>query len=109
LCADNIDVEVVDLRSLTPLDLETVLESTRRTGRLVIAHEAVERGGVGAEIAAEVQREIFEHLEAPVARVASPFSPVPASPDLEKSWVPGEDKIAAAIAQMVGRKCSAAT
>jgi pyruvate dehydrogenase E1 component beta subunit len=101
LAADDIDVEVVDLRSLTPLDLETILESTRRTRRLVIAHEAVERSGVGAEIAAQIQHELFEQLEAPVARVASPFSPVPASPDLERHFVPSEDQVAAAISRAV--------
>jgi pyruvate dehydrogenase E1 component beta subunit len=100
LAADDIDVEVIDLRSLAPLDFETILASTRRTRRLLIAHEAVEQGGVSAEIAARVQQQVFEHLLAPVARIGAAFAPVPASLELEKSFVPGAEQITAAIAAL---------
>ena len=71
---------MIDPRTLVPFDLETVLESVRRTNRLVVAHEAVEHGGFGAEIAAEVQAAAFDYLDAPIERVGAPFEPVPLSP-----------------------------
>lgn len=88
LAADGVSAEVIDLRSLQPLDLDTVLGSVVRTGRLVVAHEAVTQGGFGAEIAARVQEAAWAELAAPVARVGAPFVPPPFSPELERAFVP---------------------
>jgi pyruvate/2-oxoglutarate/acetoin dehydrogenase E1 component len=77
LAADGVEAEVIDTRTLVPFDLQTVVESVRRTNRLVVAHEAVEHGGFGAEIAAQVQEAAFDFLDAPVERVGAPFTPVP--------------------------------
>jgi pyruvate/2-oxoglutarate/acetoin dehydrogenase E1 component len=88
LVEQRVDAEVIDLRTLSPLDLSTVLESVGRTGQLVIAHEAVRAGGFGAELAAQVQEAAFYELKAPIGRVAAPFSPVPASLELERHFIP---------------------
>jgi len=101
---DGISLEIIDPRSLSPLDLETIVSSVKKTGRLVIVHEAVEDGGVGAEIAAKVQRAAFYYLDSPIERVAAPAAPVPASPTLEKSFLPGKDKIARALRKILGEK-----
>jgi pyruvate dehydrogenase E1 component beta subunit len=93
LAADGIEAEVIDPRSLVPLDLETIVRSVEKTNRLVIAHEAVEHGGFGAEIAAEVQAVAFDHLDAPIERVGAPFTPVPLSPPLEDAYIPGANDI----------------
>jgi len=97
LAGEGVDVEVIDPRTVAPLDLETIVESVRRTSRVVVAHEAVRYGGAGAEIAASVQEAAFDHLDGPVLRVGAPFSPVPASPVLEDAFVPGADEIEAAV------------
>jgi len=89
-------LEVVDLRSLVPLDMETVLESVRRTGRLLIVHEAVQDFGAGAEIAAHVAAELFDELRTPVRRLGTPAVPMPFSPELERSLLPGSKAIASA-------------
>jgi pyruvate/2-oxoglutarate/acetoin dehydrogenase E1 component len=105
LAADGIEPEVIDPRTLVPLDLETIVESVKRTGRLVVAHEAVEHGGFGAEIAAQVQSAAFDFLDAPVARVGAPFAPVPLSPPLEDAYLPGTDEVVAAVrATMSGKQ-----
>jgi acetoin:2,6-dichlorophenolindophenol oxidoreductase subunit beta len=96
LSADGIEAEVIDPRTLVPLDLERIAGSVRRTGRAVIAHEAVSAGGVGAEIAAAVQDAAFDCLEAPIQRVGAPFTPVPVSPRLEDAYRPGAEEIHAA-------------
>jgi pyruvate dehydrogenase E1 component beta subunit len=96
LAADGIEAEVIDPRTLVPLDLDAIVASVRRTNRLVIAHEAVTHGGFGAEIAAAVQAAAFDDLDAPIARVGAPFTPVPFSPPLEDAYVPGADEIVAA-------------
>jgi pyruvate dehydrogenase E1 component beta subunit len=95
----GIDAEIIDPRTLVPLDLDTILESVARTNRLVIAHEAVTHGGWGAELAAQVQEHAFDDLDAPVVRVGAPFSPVPFSPPLEDAYLPGAEEIAAACAR----------
>jgi pyruvate/2-oxoglutarate/acetoin dehydrogenase E1 component len=95
---------VIDLRSLAPLDMGTVVESVRKTNRLVIAHEAVRQGGLGAEIAAQVQEAAFDWLDAPIARVGAPFAPMPASPALEDSFVPGSAEIVLAVERLLERK-----
>jgi pyruvate dehydrogenase E1 component beta subunit len=93
----GIEAEVIDPRTLVPLDLAAIVDSVRRTGRLVVAHEAVEHGGFGAEIAAQVQAEAFDYLDAPIERVGAPFAPIPLSPSLEDAYLPGvEDLVAAA-------------
>ncbi|HEY6031135.1 MAG TPA: pyruvate dehydrogenase complex E1 component subunit beta [Gaiellaceae bacterium] len=102
LAADGIEVEVVDPRTLVPLDLETILGSVARTHRLVVAHEAVRHGGFGAELAAQVQEAAFDQLDAPVARVGAPFEPVPFSPPLEDDWLPGRADVAAAVRSVLG-------
>ena len=94
---DGVEVEVIDPRTLVPLDLDAIAESVKRTGRLVIAHEAVAHGGFGAEIAAQVQEAAFDYLDAPIARVGAPFAPIPLSPPLEDAYLPGADEIVAAV------------
>ena len=94
---DGIEAEVIDPRTLVPLDLAAIVASVERTNRLVVAHEAVEHGGFGAEIAAQVQAAAFDHLDAPVTRVGAPFAPVPLSAPLEDAYVPGADEIVAAV------------
>jgi 2-oxoisovalerate dehydrogenase E1 component len=90
-------VEVVDLRSLVPLDLDTVLESVGKTKRLVITHESVRSCGPGAEIAAAVGEELFGELAAPIARVAASFTPVPRSGVLEAACRPDAARVGEAI------------
>jgi acetoin:2,6-dichlorophenolindophenol oxidoreductase subunit beta len=93
----DVDCEVIDPRTLVPLDLDTIVASVRKTNRLVIAHEAVEFGGFGAEIAAAVTEAAFDYLDAPPVRVGAPFTPVPLSPPLEDAYLPGRDDIKEAV------------
>jgi pyruvate dehydrogenase E1 component beta subunit len=93
LSSAGIDAEVIDPRTLVPLDVQALGDSVRRTGRAVIAHEAVSSGGFGAEIAAQVQDAAFECLESPIGRVGAPFTPVPVSPPLEDAYRPGADQV----------------
>ena len=102
LAADGIAVEVIDPRTLVPLDLGTIVESVARTHRLVVAHEAVVHGGFGAEIAAQVQEAAFDELDAPIGRVGAPFAPVPFSPPLEDAYLPGRSDVAAAVRSVLG-------
>jgi acetoin:2,6-dichlorophenolindophenol oxidoreductase subunit beta len=104
LSSTGFSIEVIDPRSLSPLDIDTIVNSVKKTGRLIIAHEAVEHGGIGAEIATRVQREAFYYLDSPIARVAAPFAPVPASPALEKSFVPGKTEIVGAAQRAMDRQ-----
>jgi pyruvate/2-oxoglutarate/acetoin dehydrogenase E1 component len=94
-------VEVIDLRSLVPLDLDTVLRSAERTGRVLVVHEAVQDFGAGAEIAARVGEELFDVLRTPVKRLGAPSVPMPFSPDLEQAIMPQAGAIAAACEQLV--------
>ncbi|MCW3013063.1 MAG: Transketolase central region [Solirubrobacterales bacterium] len=89
-------LEVIDLRSLVPLDMETVIASVRRTGRLLVVHEAVQDFGAGGEIAARVADELFDELRTPVRRIGTPSVPMPFSPELERTLLPGAAAIAAA-------------
>jgi pyruvate dehydrogenase E1 component beta subunit len=102
LAEEGIELEVIDPRTLVPLDLDTIVESVSRTHRLVIAHEAVTHGGFGAEIAAQVQEAAFDELDAPIARVGAPFSPVPFSPPLEDAYLPGRTEVTAAARAVAG-------
>ncbi len=103
LAAENISAEVLDPRSVSPLDIETIVESVKKTSRLIVAHEAVEQGGIGAEIVARVQREAFYYLDSPIIRVAAPFAPVPASPVLEEKFRPTNAEIIAAVRRALGQ------
>ena len=106
LTAEGIEVEVIDPRTLVPLDVDAILESVRRTHRLVVAHEAVAHGGFGAEIAAQVQSASFDELDAPIIRVGAPFTPVPFSPPLEDAYLPGRDEVVAAVRAVLGARTS---
>jgi pyruvate/2-oxoglutarate/acetoin dehydrogenase E1 component len=99
--ASSVSIEVLDLRSLVPLDIDTVLQSVQRTGRLLVVHEAVQDFGGGAEIAARVGEELFDLLLAPVRRLGTPSVPMPFNPALERSLLPGPDAIAAAAQALV--------
>jgi 2-oxoisovalerate dehydrogenase E1 component len=98
---DGISVEVIDLRTVAPLDTATILESVARTSRLLIAHEAVVPFGIGAEIAATVAHEAFWELDAPIERIGAPPTPPPYAPELERAWLPDRNAIADAIRRVV--------
>ena len=97
LAEDGIDVEVIDLRTIVPLDLETVEESVRKTGRLVVAVEAPSFCSVGAEVAAAVQEGVFNYLDSPVIRVGAPHSPIPHSPPMIAALVPTASDVERAV------------
>jgi pyruvate/2-oxoglutarate/acetoin dehydrogenase E1 component len=94
--AEGISADVVDPRTISPLDIETMVNSVKKTSRMIVVHEAVEQGGIGAEIVARVQQEAFHYLDSPIGRVAAPFAPVPASPALEMKFLPGKSEILSA-------------
>jgi pyruvate dehydrogenase E1 component beta subunit len=100
LAKDGINAEVIDLRTLVPLDKDTILGSIAKTHKLVIVHEAVKTGGFGGEIAALVAEEGFDLLDAPIKRITAPDTPVPFSPILEKTFLPDEGKIIQAVKDM---------
>ena len=102
VAADGISVEVIDLRTVAPLDLVPVLESVHKTSRLLIAHEAVLPFGIGAEIAAAVAREAFWDLDAPIERIGAAPTPPPYAPGLEHAWLPDREDIAAALRRLAG-------
>lgn len=97
LAQEGIDVEVIDLRTISPLDRESILASVAKTNRLVVVHEAVAEFGVGAEVITTVVEHGFWSLDAPIERVAAAFTPAPYSPALEAAWLPQRDDIVAAI------------
>jgi pyruvate/2-oxoglutarate/acetoin dehydrogenase E1 component len=101
LAAEGISCEVIDPRTLVPLDEDTICGSVKRTGKLVIVHEAVKRGGVGAEIAAIVMEKVFDYLDAPIKRVAGLNTPVPYNKDLEARWLPNDTDIIAAVREVM--------
>ncbi len=100
LAGNDIDTEVVDARTLAPLDKGTILESVRKTGRLVVLHEATRTGGFAGEIAAIVSEEAFGFLKAPFKRVTGPDIPVPFSPPLEKFYLPDENEVVKAVMEL---------
>ncbi|MEW5984543.1 MAG: alpha-ketoacid dehydrogenase subunit beta [Acidobacteriota bacterium] len=102
LRADGIDAEVIDLRSIQPLDEETILASVEKTGRIVIAHESPVRGGFGGEIAAVVAEKALGFLDAPVQRVGAPWTPVPFGQVLVDAYVPSEAAIIRAVRATLG-------
>jgi len=103
LAQDGISVEVVDPRTLSPLDMDTIVESVKKTHRLVVVHEEVKFAGSGAEIAASVAEEAFDYLDAPIKRIGAPFTPVPFSPTLEDAFIPSEEDIISAVKEVVGK------
>jgi 2-oxoisovalerate dehydrogenase E1 component beta subunit len=99
--AEGIDAEVVDLRTLLPLDEETILASVARTGKAIILHEATRTGGIGAEVAAVISEKCFEHLDAPLVRVTAPDTPVPFAPGMEAFFLPNAEKVRRAARALV--------
>ncbi len=97
VAAEGVSVEVLDLRTLLPMDRGRILETVKKTGRALIVHEATRTGGPGGEIAALIAEHAFLHLDAPIVRVAPPDTPVPYSPPLEEFFLPNAAKIAEAI------------
>lgn len=101
--ASDVDVEVVDLRWIDPLDVETIVRSVQKTSKVVVAHEANVTGGFGAEVAARISADAFDYLDAPVARVGLPDVRVPAAPHLQAALFPSADSIAHALREMAVR------
>jgi len=101
LVTEGLDIEVLDLRTLKPLDTEAVLGSAAKTGRVLVVHAANRLSGLGAEIASLIGEEVFEHLDAPVRRLGGLDVPVPFSPPLEKAYRPDAARIAAAVKELV--------
>ena len=102
LAKEAVSVEVLDLRSINPLDEEAILASVRKTGRLVIVHEAPVFGGFGGEVAALVAEKALGYLDAPVLRVGAPWTPVPFGPVMVKEYLPNEETITKAIRSTLG-------
>jgi len=94
---DGISVEVLDLRTLLPLDEEAILATAAKTGKVIVLHEATRTGGPGGEVAALIAERVFEYLDAPIVRMAPPDTPVPYSPPLEETFLPNADKVGKAI------------
>jgi pyruvate/2-oxoglutarate/acetoin dehydrogenase E1 component len=100
---EGVSVEVVDPRTLQPLDEQALVDSVKKTNRCVVAHEAVVRGGFGAEVAAVIQHQAFDWLDAPIERVGSKFTPIPFAPVMENFVVPHASDVLDAIHRTVGR------
>jgi pyruvate dehydrogenase E1 component beta subunit len=103
LAKDGVDCEVVDLRSLSPLDIDTVLESVEKTGRLVCVDEANPRCSIAADVSAQVAQKAFGALKGPIEMVTPPHVPVPFSPPLEDAYIPSAAQIAAAVKRTLGQ------
>jgi pyruvate/2-oxoglutarate/acetoin dehydrogenase E1 component len=102
VAADGISVEVVDLRTVAPLDRETINESVRKTGRVVLLSDAPIVGGVLAEVAAGIQESVLDYLDAPIVRLGGRHSPIPHSPPLFEALVPSLESVSAALREIVG-------
>jgi pyruvate dehydrogenase E1 component beta subunit len=102
LADSGVSAEVIDLRTLLPLDMATIAASVSKTHRVLIAHEAVLNGGFGAEVAARIGSELFDELDTPVVRIGCPFAPIPFAPDLERTLLPGGQDIVRAVRLMPG-------
>jgi pyruvate dehydrogenase E1 component beta subunit len=98
---EGIGVEVLDLRTLNPMDKEGILESVRKTGKAIVVHEACRRGGVGGDIAAMIMEEAYDDLDGPVQRIAGKNTPIPYNIDLEKVCVPTVEEIVEGVLKMV--------
>ena len=103
LASEGIQPEVVDLRTLRPLDMETVVQSVKKTHHAVVVEEAPKQGGFGAEVAAQIQHQAFEYLNAPVERVAGEEVPIPYSMPLERLAIPDADRVARAVRKMLAQ------
>ena len=101
LDADGVQAEVIDLRSLAPLDREAILTSVAKTSRALLLYEATRTGGIGGELAAIIAEEAFEYLDAPIMRIASQDAPVPYAPQLESAFLPSVDKVVAGAKRLV--------
>jgi pyruvate dehydrogenase E1 component beta subunit len=101
LSQEGIEIEVLDPRTLLPFDCEALVNSVKKTGRLLIAHEACKTGGMGGEIAAIAAKEAFGYLDAPIERVGAPDVPVPFSPPLENYYIPQKEDIVATVRKMI--------
>jgi 2-oxoisovalerate dehydrogenase E1 component beta subunit len=97
---DGVSVEIIDLRTVMPWDKAAVLESARKTSKVLVLHEDTRTGGFGAEIAATVAEEAFEDLDAPVRRIAAPDTPVPFSPPLEKAFIPQVEDVTKGLREL---------
>jgi len=104
LAKEGIAVEVIDPRTISPLDTDSIIESVEKTGRLVVVDEANPMCGMASEIASVVACEALDCLEAPVVKVTAPHTPVPATPDLEADYVPSAPRIEAAVRKVLGRR-----
>ena len=103
MAGEGVSLEVIDPRSLSPLDEETILNSVKKTHRLLIVHEEVRFAGSGAEIAAIAAEKAFDYLDSPILRIGAPFTPVPFSPVLEQEFIPSEEKILQAAKELLGK------
>jgi 2-oxoisovalerate dehydrogenase E1 component beta subunit len=101
LARDGVEAEVLDLRTLAPLDRDAVIETVAKTGRALLLHEATRTGGIGGELAAIIAEEAFEYLDAPVVRVASADTPVPYAPPLEAAFLPNVEKVMSAAKRLM--------
>jgi pyruvate/2-oxoglutarate/acetoin dehydrogenase E1 component len=101
LARDGVEAEVLDLRSLAPLDREAIVTTVAKTSKVMLLHESTRIGGIGGELAAIISEEAFEHLDAPVVRVASADTPVPYAPQLEAAFLPNVEKVVAAAKRLV--------
>lgn len=97
---DRIEAEVVDLRSLVPLDRQAILESVKHTNKVLIVHEDTLTGGIGAELSAILAEDLFEYLDGPITRVAAPDAPFPYAPPLEEAFIPNTEKVLAAARKL---------
>jgi 2-oxoisovalerate dehydrogenase E1 component beta subunit len=93
LAEEGISVEVVDLRTLVPLDRDLVCESVRKTSKVLLLHEDTRTGGMAGELTATITERVFEYLDGPVVRVTAPDTPVPYSPPLEEAFLPNAEKV----------------
>jgi 2-oxoisovalerate dehydrogenase E1 component beta subunit len=97
---EDVSTEILDLRTIIPWDRKAVLASVEKTSKVIVLHEDTLTGGFGAEIAATIAEEAFEHLDAPVRRIAAPDAPVPFSPPLEKAFIPQVEDVVAGIKEL---------
>jgi acetoin:2,6-dichlorophenolindophenol oxidoreductase subunit beta len=107
--APDSSLEIIDLRSLVPLDIATLVRSVQKTHRVLVVHEAVQSGGPGAEIAAQLLEAAFEHLDAPIFRVGYPFTPVPFAVNLERFLLPGRQQVVQAVRKLLHWKAQTAS
>ncbi|CAB4581509.1 unannotated protein [freshwater metagenome] len=103
LAKDGIDCEIIDPRTLQPLDTDLIVSSVKKTNHAVVVHEAVRFGGLGGEIASQIQELAFDYLDAPVTRIGAPFSPVPFSPALEQHYIPNAKTIVQGVRDVMAR------